>query len=334
MMAAPTLVQRGWTLVELMVGMTLGLLLLAGVGQIYLAAKRSYDIQASIAEVQDIGRYAIDVLTQDIHMAGYWDLLDMTRSPQPTLTGNRLSDTCVTNTDGNWGRAITNRIFGLNDNSPNIATSYACLASDRLAGTDVLTVRYADPATVAPGKFKANRLYIRTAPFEGSIMTGGPGSVTDPVFSDHAVVTHSYYISENTSGEITCSSGTVIPPALARKILDSNGEAHKESLVNNVEQLQFQYGIDLANSGQVQRYVSAADIANWNQVMAVKIWVLVRPTCPDPNYVDTKDYAMGDITYPASGPMKDGFRRTVFSTTVALRNCREILLGTNYKAQC
>src|SRR3569623_1533446 len=50
--------QQGWSLVELLVAMTLSLLAIAGAGQIYLSVKRSYDIQASLARLQDVGRYA------------------------------------------------------------------------------------------------------------------------------------------------------------------------------------------------------------------------------------------------------------------------------------
>src|SRR3569623_1209057 len=67
----------GKTLEELLVALTLGLLVIAGIGQIYTAAKRSYDIQSSMARLQDVGRYAIETITRDILRAGYCGLSDM-----------------------------------------------------------------------------------------------------------------------------------------------------------------------------------------------------------------------------------------------------------------
>ena len=72
MSRGPLFPSRGWSLLELLIAMTLSLLVIAGIGQIYLAAKRSYDIQTNLAQIQDVGRYVTDTLIQDIRTAGYW----------------------------------------------------------------------------------------------------------------------------------------------------------------------------------------------------------------------------------------------------------------------
>src|SRR3569832_1925775 len=79
----------GWCLVVLLVAMTLSLLAFAGAGQIYLGVKRSYDIQTSLARLQDVGRYATDLLTYDIHMAGFWGLaaVNVTTIAPAVVTG-------------------------------------------------------------------------------------------------------------------------------------------------------------------------------------------------------------------------------------------------------
>jgi type IV pilus assembly protein PilW len=328
---------RGWTLVELLVAMALSLLVLAGIAQIYLAAKRSYDIQTNLAEIQDVGRYVTELLTRDIRMAGYWDLMDINRAtggPPGSLTVLSPPPTggCSTgNTD--WGRMVTQKIFGINDTAPASSTpAYNCIAtSDWLQG-DVLTVRYADPVAIpAAGPFTNTRLYIRTAPFQGSVTVGDPNgnaqnTVTDPVYADHALVAHTYYV----AAPIPTSCGTV--PVFARKTLDSNGSPRKESLVNGVEQLQFQYGVDTAitpaipvGDGSVNQYLDANQIqappcapgvACWNQVRTVRFWALVRANCPESGYTDTTTYQLGDITYKPN----DRYRRTLYSSTVALRD--------------
>src|SRR3569833_2725556 len=61
----------GMTLVELLVALTMGLLVIAGIGQIYTAATRSYEIHSSMSRLQDVGRYSIETITRDIQLDAY-----------------------------------------------------------------------------------------------------------------------------------------------------------------------------------------------------------------------------------------------------------------------
>lgn len=317
-----------------MVGIAIGLLLIAGVGQIYAAAKHSYDMQSSIAELQDVGRYAIDVLTKDIRMAGYWDLMDIQSATTPTdnLTNDvpPTPDRCTGAGDTDWGAMITHRIFGINDAS----TNYGCIGTDRLQG-DILTVRYAHPANATDTTLTPTRHYIRTAPLQGAVFLGSQEPLM-PVMTpsaDHALVAHSYFVSRNTTGTVSCATGSVTPPALARKFLTSNATPLKETLVNGVEQIQIRYGIQgNPASSNVTAFVDAQNVADWTRVMAVRLWVLARVSCPDPDHRDTRTYTMADVAYSPN----DNYRRALFTATVSLRNCRENFdAGSNqYQIQC
>jgi type IV pilus assembly protein PilW len=63
--------QRGLSLVELMISITLGLILLTGVMQVFLSSKNVYTSQQALSRVQETGRLAIDFIARDIRMAGY-----------------------------------------------------------------------------------------------------------------------------------------------------------------------------------------------------------------------------------------------------------------------
>jgi type IV pilus assembly protein PilW len=63
--------QRGFSLVEIMIAITLGIILLGGAIQIYLSSKNGYRLQEGIAGMQENGRYAIRVLRENILKAGY-----------------------------------------------------------------------------------------------------------------------------------------------------------------------------------------------------------------------------------------------------------------------
>ena len=235
-------------------------------------------------------------------MAGYWDLMDINvAAPNITNIVNVPPDTC---TSGNtaWGRMVVDRIFGLDNNDP----SYGCISSWSPTGGDALVVRYADPdATPSTGP------YIQTLPTKGTLSVAlplPPGG--GAVFANHEMVAHAYYV----ANAITTDCGNV--PVFAREYLKSDGTPSKESLVNGVERLRFQYGVDTDNTGSVNRYLNANQVLDWRQVRAVHFWVLVRASCPEGGYTDTTTYQMGGVTYTPN----DNYRRELYSSTVALRN--------------
>jgi type IV pilus assembly protein PilW len=62
---------RGFSLVELMVAMLLGLILIAGMVEIFTTSRFTYQVQDGLARVQENGRFALDVMKRDIRLAGY-----------------------------------------------------------------------------------------------------------------------------------------------------------------------------------------------------------------------------------------------------------------------
>ena len=62
---------RGFSLVELMVAMLIGLIISIGVVQIFGATRSTYQLDESLARAQENGRFALEFLTQDIRHAGY-----------------------------------------------------------------------------------------------------------------------------------------------------------------------------------------------------------------------------------------------------------------------
>lgn len=63
--------QRGLSIIELMIALTLGLVLMAGVVQVFLANKVSQRMEQSISRVQENGRVALDLITQDLRSVAY-----------------------------------------------------------------------------------------------------------------------------------------------------------------------------------------------------------------------------------------------------------------------
>lgn len=312
---------RGFSLVELMVALVITLILMAGIGQIFLGSKKSYRLQDSLSRMQESGRYAMDTLTQDLRRAGYWG----GNSDITQITGTQAqfpeNGNCLGSGNTNWARMLDRKIFGLNDNR----TDYGCLPSTTLPSQDILAVRFAAPWQVggtSTPSFQANHFYLRSSLFEGRLFRGSEqaaagNTIVAPAVRTSELVSRVYFINPATTvGTNKCDGGTV--PSLFRLGL-ANGVPTVEEVAYGVENLQVQYGIDTNNDDSVDSYVNAGApaAAMWDQLIAVRIWLLVRAECPDTGYTNTTIYSMGGAPLPA---FNDNYRRKLYTSTVRLRN--------------
>lgn len=86
--------QRGFTLVELMIAMTIGLFLSAGVIALFLGTKQSYRSNGGMSLIQENGRFAIEYLGRNIREAGFRDFSTATNPvtiPEPIKGWNGAS---------------------------------------------------------------------------------------------------------------------------------------------------------------------------------------------------------------------------------------------------
>lgn len=83
--------QRGFTLIEIMVALMLGLVVIIGVIQVFLGTQQSARIQQAASRMQEDGRIAVNLLTRYIRLAGYttnpWDKGSTAWAPARGLRG-------------------------------------------------------------------------------------------------------------------------------------------------------------------------------------------------------------------------------------------------------
>jgi len=72
----PAMRNGGFTIVELMVAMTIGLIILAAVSTVFVSSKANYITQESMARIQESARVAMHLMSPDIRMAGYFGCMD------------------------------------------------------------------------------------------------------------------------------------------------------------------------------------------------------------------------------------------------------------------
>jgi len=83
--------------------------------------------------------------------------------------------------------------------------------------------------------------------------------------------------------------------------------------------MQLRYGIDSTADPMVSidEYVDADEITDWNQVVSVTMSILVRSAEENSQIEDTRTYQLLDEEL---GPFNDKYQRSLFTTTVTLRN--------------
>ena len=138
--------QRGFTLVEMMVALTIGLVVAMGFAVSFVNLKSTYGTQDKLAQLQDNERLAMSFLTSTVEEAGYY--------PDPTKATTIAASTDTT-TNGTYGALIAGQaIYGQpssSTTSATLSTAYATAPGDGVlncqggsnpsSGTAVVTYR-------------------------------------------------------------------------------------------------------------------------------------------------------------------------------------------------
>ncbi len=338
--------QRGFSLAELMISMTIGLLIFAGMTTLLVNNSRAQgEIEKSHRQVEN-GRYAIQLLSSDLRNAGYYGEFDPTALPLPAT----LPDPCAT-TLAELKPALALHVQG-EDGGGNLS----CLP-DLRRNTDVVVVRHA--ATCVLGSVNCDAAGVPGPYFQASLCNNaselGSGSVDDfyALANDASGLTrhrrdcsalassgtpaalrrmeiHLYFIANNGL------AGDGIP-TLKRAEVVGNGDRLEITivpLVEGIENMQIEYGLDLDGDGMADAItpapathvgcvLAACAVANWHSVVSIKLSLLARNTERSSGYIASTAYVLGSTadgsanTVAASG---DHYRRHVFQAVVALSN--------------
>jgi hypothetical protein len=104
------------------------------------------------------------------------------------------------------------------------------------------------------------------------------------------LIVDTYYIDQNS----TQQAGL---PALRRKTFSIGGilQFVDQEIIAGVEDMQVQFGIDpTANTGIATRYVNPNAVPATAQIVAVRIWLLVRADTAEQSFTDNRIYEYGD----------------------------------------
>ncbi len=324
--------QRGFSLVELMVAMVISLLVLIGLSSIFISSNRSSIEMRKSTQQQENGRYASQLLYDDLMLAGYLSEFDSS----PMMSPATLPDICSTDMTALLS-GLPLHVQGVN----NATVTPACLA-DLKAGTDIIVVKRA--STCVAGATGCDAFLANAPHFQASLCTPSDGSNSELTFgvNSNADYAANYFAFSKSQGDFTrrkTSCGITLAdirrylvniyfiannnvagdgiPTLKRAEIGAAGFSIVP-LVDGIENMQVQYGVDTDNDGVPDSYTSdPATVANWRSAMAAHIYLLARNTVSTPGYSDTRTYVLGDETV---GPLGDTYKRRVYSTAVQFVN--------------
>jgi type IV pilus assembly protein PilW len=134
-------------LVETMVALVIGLVLMAGIIELFIGSKQTYTLQEAMARVQENGRFAVDQLNWDLRMAGHMGcanarVMEAEVTPPPTtfIKSGRIRVALVTNPgDNTWG--LANAVEGSFWDGAGWTPALPAAAAAALPGSDTLTLR-------------------------------------------------------------------------------------------------------------------------------------------------------------------------------------------------
>lgn len=332
--------------------MVIGLLVLAGVAQVFVSNRVAYRWTEGLSRVQENGRFAMEFLSRDTRMAGYMGCL-----PRSAPVTNHLNNPTDYTTNFVLGQFVNGHAYAgtgtatLADWDPPLPVGYFT-PGEVMADTDVLVIRRGGESShqvvppymptpsaalqISPGTglsvddiiivadCKSADLFQITGPTDPDISgtlnhntgTGTPGNFTQDLSKTYKGDAEILKLTTRVYYVGRRNNDPAGQPALFRKELRENVLVTEE-MVEGIESLQIVYGEDTNNDAVADIYRKADLVSDWGKVHTVRIGLLART--PD-NVDPERDIRVYGVSGTAVGPFNDNRQRRVFTATMQLRN--------------
>jgi len=289
--------QLGLSLVELMVALLLGLVLMTGIIQVFLASRQTYNTNEAMARMQENGRFALEFISRSARLAGYAEPIFTGDSPLPILpyatNPPPNNSECAKQLRGHLPTAPPCSTNGNGNGSDSIGFILRPPVIDG-ARRDCIGNNLDDPGT--PAKLiDANDLIIN----EFSVSTNnGESSLSCRTYA---------YDSITGNGKWTAGPGF-------------------QPLIDGIDRMQILYGISTeGDSRSANEYVSADRVgdalSDWQKVRSVRISVLANSQVTTDLTPASRQFVLLDASPLTAGDLNNDRRsRQIFTTTIQLKN--------------
>lgn len=317
-------IQLGFTLVELMVAITIGMIVLASIMQLVINAQTTYRVQSGFSKIQENGRFAMFFLESSARSADY---SGCSKAGVSSLS-NRLDPTGTGYTTATYG--YTSGVSGT-DGGVN-ATSRALDPPDTLIlkgafdniGIEVTTpymntksaaVHIATTNTLAKGDIilisdcqSGDIFQVSNSNPQSGALDHNTGAAISPGNISNLSKTYGADASVYKISTVTYSIGN--DPVTGDSALLKNGAA----MIPGVQNMQVLYGEDTDADKVANYYVSSGSVVSMDNVVSLKVSLLVAS---DANLAKSSPL----ITYNGGTTTVANNRLSrVFTSTIAIRN--------------
>jgi type IV pilus assembly protein PilW len=352
----------GFSLVELLVALTIGSVLIGGAVYVYSQSRRSFAVSDTVARLQENGRFVLSVIEPDLQLAGYYGF---TNSPNnfkfisggATTSGTSAYKMQTTSPDAvkdldatahacgnNFAVDLIATVQGSNADYP-FSDDCPALAGGVLEDTDTLTIRRSSgPPADGKGAPTAGRLQLfvnRLSPTNQYVFADGTPPSSPALAEDQVqvrdLVVRTYYISKNS----TEPDAEGVPALRVKALADGpTFDGADVEVMRGVEDLQVQFGVDTGDfdgddkidPGLDENGDDIPDVANGTGTRYVNSDQLI----PGFQVVSVRVWILLRAEQPEVGfvnrqtykyadrelDVNDGFRRVLLSRTIQLRNSR------------
>lgn len=335
--------QRGFSLIEVMIALVLGLILLGGAVSIFINNNAVYRLESELSRMQETGRFLIDMISKEVRMAGYtgcssrqnivpnvvmtsathlppigllgqnaitgydYDILNSTW--EPTLpafisAAGNVNATVQGNTDVFIVQRASECGAQLTSDMSGLGSVVAALTNNcDFTANNVAIITDCQSADVF-------RINTNTLSANSQILV--PNSNLSKIYRAtnsqiHQQHSNTFFIAGGTSGDSAIWMATWDPATSSRYIVSE--------LADGVDQMHILYGEDTTGDAYADIYVGAATVADWARVRSIRVLLLL--SSDDNVTTEPRAFTFNGANVNGSN---DRRLRLAFSTTITLRN--------------
>jgi type IV pilus assembly protein PilW len=283
--------EGGFSLIELMIALTIGLILLTVLASMFEQTTRGRTALERVSRLTENSRFAADVIGDDIRHAGFYGTFmpptDAVFADPSPCDWNVIDLARIGWQVGLAPPQYPAQIQGYDDPGPAVA-ALDCLPN-RVPGTDVLIIRRASSAAIAGATADLRNVYIQPS----------------QCISDPAPLVVSNTAAQFALRTATCDAATLAPvrryfvrvyyvascnecapsdgvPTL-RRLEFVDGALRLVPLAEGVENFQLEYAFDIDEDATPDTFLTTttsdtAPTSRWSNVVAVRLHLLMRST--------------------------------------------------------
>lgn len=323
--------QQGFTLIELMISLVLGLLIIAAASQVYVISLRTATVQQAGSSILDANVFGLQQIENNIRMAGL-GLSDVAKAGAADsgilAGGDNAAAISVLNVNG---AKLSSSLISRDGSGPTNTTR---------GGSDQLTIQYRAPADMRD--------------CEGHLVLGPRTGILDlpgnPVVSiDGQIIVERYFVKNNNGTlELRCDAGLYV----SNHIIQDDGQGQRNSgqgtanatiltgannrynihnlgddgalIASDIDDFQVRFGIVRDKNHSGIRYVIPTEYQTLpadTAIITVQLGLLTKGSVPSSDAPESPTYTiLGNDVSMKSG--QGQFIRRVYETNIMLRNSR------------